>query len=144
MKSGPYRFCTEHFKQGMEQGHITCYNGYKQEIVRGNRDIKDAVGGKDKNSYGFSKSNLQGMAAMGQHMMQQAANMINNTLKNNGITGAQYIDPFINTERQQIEAQNTAPAKITVFKRLGEANQADTKEKNKRIKFIEELGKYES
>jgi exonuclease VII small subunit len=146
-KSGPFRFCTEHFKQGMEQGYITCYNGYKQEIKRGNRDNKDKKDkDKDKsNTYGFSKSNLQGMAAMGQHMMAQTANMIQESMNKSGDTNTTYahqVDPFATTGNPPITTTApTPPARTPVFKRLGEANQ--TESNRKRQKFIDELAQFE-
>ncbi len=95
-KSGHFRFCTEHYKQGMEQGYLICYNGYKQEVSRAQginnkreRGGKSKERNKDNNTFGFSKDNLRGMAALSEHLSEHVSTLLNERL---GV--AHHVEPF--------------------------------------------------
>lgn len=60
-KSGSFTFCLTCYKKGMEQGHIICYDGYKQDMSEKNR--RSLKTNKDQ-------KNLRVAAAFGEQMYE--------------------------------------------------------------------------
>jgi hypothetical protein len=138
--SGTYKFCSECFKQGMERGHITCYNGYRQELDGETRASRH----DGKSSHHFDKEQMRGLSAVGKHLMDRAEEMIEARMadfgqgtNNMSAFQAQYPSPPAGPPPNPSQMRGYSG---TVFKRLGTA--APEKE-SKRVKFMDELGKYE-
>ena len=137
-----FRFCLECWRKGMELGHIVTYDDSKFPC---NKDRAAKNKNKDErgkgSNYGFSKSNLQGMAALTEHITDHVVKVIDERLP----TGrAHQVEPFVDTMNDDIEP---ATAKRSVWDRMNTEDQpaqikANAAKKQKRVRFISNLAKY--
>ena len=129
----------------MENEYIICYNNFKQPITRNrNYDKRDRESDNrgDKKNYGFSKDNLRGMAAMGEHISDQMVaymdgRMSNKTDDNTAPHGyAHQIAPFAIEPPQRPQSPEPQP-RISVWNRgVTRAHQA---KKQKSVEFIQQI-----
>ena len=141
-KSGHYRYCTEHYKQGMEQGYLISYNDYRQTFDndrnRDNKRQRKGKGkgkGKGKNNYGFSKENMQGMAAVADHLNSHVATLLDKRL---GV--AHNVEAFQNDQ----PAQNQNKRSLWDDMRIkdGKIAEAHRAKKIKTHGFLDNLAQY--
>lgn len=132
--SGNFKFCLECFKRGMEQGHITCYDGFKQPITRANHS--------DKGKFGFTPEQMESLSALSGHL----AESISGQQQKSTTIDANTADPF--TGRQLALPPVPAPTppsephpdskRKPIWARMGECN--ETKRQRKDKAFLQQLG----
>ena len=124
----------------MEQGYIICYNGYKQEITKGQSNSKRERGGKLKEkskegtTFGFSKDNLRGMAALSEHLSNHVSTMLNERL---GV--AHHIEPFQKEQPENKRENNGIWSRLRITE--GKVAEAHRAKKQKTEGFLGSLAK---
>ena len=128
----------------MENEYIICYNNFKQPITRNrNYDKRDRESDNrgDKKNYGFSKDNLRGMAAMGEHISDQMVAYMDGRMSNKADDKtaphgyAHQISPFAIEPPQSLELR--AQPRISVWDRG--VTRARQVKKQTRVEFIQQI-----
>ena len=112
----------------MEEGSITCKDGFVQKLEKAKRSTDE---------FGFNQKQKRGLSAVAQHTAEAVIAHLNDTEKENPTIQAHQINPF----NPQPTAMEQDEPRVSVFKRVGEANlsKSERAKKAKTVRFLESL-----